>query len=194
MAEIFFKTKNGTKVVLIQGTDAIKEFTKRDLFINNMSQFDFQSRLQSIGDISIGEYIDFISKQILDWDPKSINVVLNTITYLNSREIVHCLEFPETIYIILTNGKDESDAAYCRNLNLIILPQDRITESTESIDKSVKSLTNGSNWNSTIVHELFHIWSRKNNIELRDKLYEIIGYYRTPQIINLPNDLTNLKK
>lgn len=188
MANLILKTKNSTKVCLVDGDAAVKEFIQHDLFINSMSQFDLQSRLQTTSNVTVNDYTEFISKQLLEWDSDSIVAIDNTLELLNTKKILRQMFFPEVIYIILTNGCDEDKAAYCRNMNLIVLPKCKL----ENSNSDIKKLTSGSDWNQTLIHELFHIWSR-NNIELRDKLYASIGYYPTPSTINLPKEIANLK-
>lgn len=195
------KSKNGTTIKLIDGEQAVKEFSKIDRFISNMSKFDLQSRLDCIDDATIEKYIDFITKQILPWESKYAEAIENIVKLMNEKAndvLSHC-NFPSEIFVILTNGKDEASAAYCRNLNLIILPTNKFNSKVRKVVQSLeklnldetKELANGEDWFTTFPHELFHILSR-NNIPLRDKLYESIGYFSTA-IVGLPEESKDLK-
>lgn len=189
--QFILHTKSQITIHLIDGEKAIEEFSKKDAFINSMSPFDLESRLNMTPTPSIDEYVSFITKQILPWSDACAAQVESVINELNTNSfdiLKHC-KFPSPIYIILTNGKDESDAAYCRNDNLIILP---LNSDTDVPYDEITSLTNGHEWNSTIKHELFHIWSR-NNIQLRDAMYKIIGYNTLSETVKIPEDVKNLK-
>lgn len=196
---------------LIDGKEAIEQFSKIDKFLTNMSKFDLQSRLQTSEEVDIKQYINFIIQQILPWEQKYIKIFSEIVNDLNrkSLDILKICSLPKEVLVILTNGEDEAGAAYCRNLNVIVLPISKLQAST---DIDVIDLTNTNlkskdtkldfasekvqvnNWQTIFPHELFHIISR-NNLNLRDKLYECIGYYPIPdgKCANVPNDLTDLK-
>lgn len=196
------KTKQNTKVVFYEGDDAIKELSKVDSFIDSMSEFDIQARTYDSNASSKSDYINFLSKQVLSWKDEQIEKINQTIQYLNTSEqaqsiLKHC-NFPDEIIMILTDNQDEYNAAYCRNLNVIVFhpskPSLTSATSTNTNDQSkLIDLTNGSNWHTTFMHELFHIISR-NNHNLRDKLYECIDYHRIQSINDYhPNKLKSLK-
>ncbi|AYV75706.1 MAG: hypothetical protein Terrestrivirus2_214 [Terrestrivirus sp.] len=189
--DFVLNAKSPVTIKLIDGETAICEFSKRDKFIESMSPFDFECRMNASSTPSVKEYVSFITQQILSWSDLCAGQVQSVVEKLNthSSDVLKYCEFPSTIYIVLTNGCDEAKAAYCRNDNLIILPLSVDKENNPVGD--LASLTSGHDWNSTIKHELFHIWSR-NNIQLRDIMYKIIGYSRTEEIC-IPKDLINLK-
>lgn len=188
MSEIILKAKNDIKIILIDNEKAVEEFSKHDLFVNSMSKFDIQSRLKvdDNADISVNAYINFITRQIIEWNDENTKIISDTINSLNHSDIIKYFKFPEIIYIIVTNGNDEGNSAYCRNMNLIIMPENKIKK------EFVKNPKTGLFWNETLIHELFHIWSR-NNLEIREKFYEIIGYHKTPKVISFPDELKELK-
>ena len=180
-------------IKLIDGEEAIKEFSKIDQFIANMSEFDLQSRLQTTEKVTTEDYIQFITKQIIPWTPDHIRLLFDIITDLNtnSLDVFSIAKLPPTVLVILTNGKDESGAAYCRNLNTVVLPITKLPPITES---NIAQLASGNEWQTTFPHELFHIISR-NNITLQNKLYKEIGYNLIPdnKVANLPKILSHLK-
>lgn len=180
MAFVIGDTQNTYSVIrLIDGEEAINKFCELDEFVLSMSEFDRQSRLNSKNPISTHEYLSHISKQIVPWTQYHKQQIVNAVDFLNSNglDILKLCNLPKEICVVVTNGKDEAGAAYCRGQNIIVLP------------------TNCENaWPSIFPHELFHIIS-KNNHELRDKLYECIGFRKIPnkQHVVLPKELTNLK-
>ena len=192
MAQFKINSKSETIISLIDGIKASDELSRVDLFINTMSIFDLQARL-NIDDIFdrdklIKLYIKFINDSIMNWSEELIKKMENSINELNKYQNLHLFSFPKIIYIICTNGKNESGAAHCRNMNLILMPISKILDSVPKIRK----LASGAEWNNTLIHELFHIWSR-NNIELKEKLYKLISYNKIPNNIELPDDLKDLK-
>jgi hypothetical protein len=61
---------------------------------------------------------------------------------INQRKL---LTFPSRMLVVLTDGKDENNATYCRNENVIIVP---------------KSMVDSGQILTVFIHELFHIWSK----------------------------------
>lgn len=197
LRKFVLKAKIPTTIHLIDGKKAIEEFSSVDQFIQSMSPFDFECRMNHTPTPTVEEYISFITKQILHWSDSCAKQVESVIDDLNenSSMILKYCTFPSIIYIILTNGNDEANAAYCRNNNLIVLPLATDTTSHDGMirkEEELGSLTSGHEWNSTIKHELFHIWSR-NNIQMRDMMYEILGYNRLSEPVHVPHVMANLK-
>lgn len=190
MAEFNLVCKNNVRVVLIDGEQAEQEFCKPDLFIDSMSDFDLHARMDipSGQEATRAKYIESLKNYIVKWDRPAIQAIESTMIVLNTKKNLRYFKFPETLYIIITNGQDEGGAAYCRNMNLIILPMDDLFDPGCIAKDPVTNLE----YNTTFTHEMFHIWSRNNNI-IRDRLYEIIGYRPTPNIIDLPENMAHLK-
>ena len=180
--EFLLKNVNSTVIELISGQQAIEELRKKDDFINSFSSFDLESRLHSTS-VTVEDYFQLIEKHILPWDKASRRSIISCIENVNTKCInqVKLLTFPSRIYIVLTDGKDESNAAYCRNENVIVFP--KLMISTGQI-------------RAIFIHELFHIWSKwHTNLAMRDAIYASIGYYKIPvdQTIEFPNSLSSIK-
>ena len=133
----------------------------RDEFIKQLSPFDRSARLKVSTDVTEKEFLDFISRQVLPWQVDEQKKFLRAIKRIELELTKFCLNFPNTIYLIKTTGKEEGDAAYTRG-QAIIIPQNRLDSSQER-------------FNHLIAHELFHILSRYQE-ELRDQLYQLIGF------------------
>ena len=179
-----FVLKNATESVieLISGQQAIEKLQERDDYINNFSKFDLESRLKS-SSATVQDYLDFLPRHILHWDKVCSESIASCIEYMNTQCInqLKLIKLPPRVFVVLTDGKDENGAAYCRNGDIIVIPQAR----AQSV--GIRLL---------FVHELFHIWSKLNeNSMIRDALYAAIGYYKVP-IENLPEfpaDLRDIK-
>lgn len=133
----------------------------KDEFIKQLSPFDRSARLKVKKDVTEKEFLIFISRQVLSWQTDEQKKVLMAIEKIKLGLAKFCLDFPNTIYLIKTTGKEEGDAAYTRG-QAIIIPQNRLESPQERL-------------NHLVAHELFHILSRYQR-ELREQLYQIIGF------------------
>ncbi|CAF1259998.1 unnamed protein product [Adineta ricciae] len=162
--EFQLKNLNSTSFEFISGEEAMEKLKNMDDFLSNFSQFDLKSRT-NLSSPTLEDYFQDISQHILLWDDQSITSVRSSIKYLNTTcfNQLKYLIFPSKIFLILTDGKIENNAAYCRNGNVVVFPKELL------YSKDI------------FIHELFHIWSKtKENSILRDRLYEIIGFHQIP--------------
>ena len=160
--------------VLADSKKASELLSVEDDFTDRLSDFDMSSRLHTSRKISKSEYIDFISKQTLDWTESETKLMNQVFDEIKSRMKDYKINLPETIYFVKTTGLDEGNSAYCRNQNVIVTSKNMITDDLNSL------LT-------LYVHELFHIYS-KNNLKIREKLYNQIGFFKTADLA-LPSDI-----
>ncbi len=142
--------------------------SNQDDYISSLSPFDRQARLMKTEPVSEEDYIDFITKQVLEWDDDSITAISKTVESAASKLKRFNLRLPEIVTLIKTTGREESGAKYTRQ-NAIVIPGDSIDE-------------------QTFIHELFHVFSRYNP-EMRIRLYEIIGFHPCKNIVELPDSL-----
>jgi len=149
----------------------------RDEFIKQLSPFDRSARLKVQTDVTEKEFLDFISRQVLPWQVDEQKKVLKAIKKVKWGLTNFCLNFPSTIFLIKTTGNEEGNAAYTRG-QAIIIPQNRLESSQEQL-------------NHLVAHELFHILSRYQE-ELRDQLYQIIGFQKYNKHI-FPTELEDQK-
>ena len=176
------KNANSSSIELVSGDQAIEQIQKTDEFVKNFSQFDLDSRLHS-SRATLQDYFDFVAQHILPWDESSIQVMMATIDNINTKCInqLKLLTFPSRILVVLTDGQDENNAAYCRNANVIVIP---------------KIMVDSGQIRTILIHELFHIWSKWTpNLGIRDELYASIGYHKIPieRPLEFPGDLSSLK-
>jgi len=203
---------------LLDKTESLKEICQYDKFISYICQFDVQSRIGTTEPCSVVDYFDFVKSHLLDWDDNSIAAITSIITDVGAKYASKFtkMKLPEHINIVLTDGKDESGAAYCRNMSTIVLPvtsnrpvkfepkigekgfdpcdakANASAEATTQSSETIKDCANSSKWYTTFVHELFHIWSR-NNTDARNRMYERIGYHHLDKPLYLPGDLAHQK-
>ena len=88
------------------------------------------------------------------------------------------IDYPDTIFFIKTTGEEEGNArGYTRSSCLILNDETLLWEFQE-----LKNI---------IIHELFHIISRKN-LSFRERMYEVIGF-KVIKEISFPQSLIDLK-
>jgi hypothetical protein len=141
--------------------------TKRDDFVLVLSPFDRAARMKTDQNVSEQDYLDFVARNVLDWDADEKELVQSALSDLQPRLDALALPFPEKILFIKTTGAEEGGAEYTRG-NAIILPQ-------SAVKKTSASLRN------IIAHELFHVLSRQNPA-LKEKLYAVIGFQNCGEI------------
>lgn len=155
-----------------------KILTTRDDFVARLSPFDRAARVGTDRDVSEQEYLRFVGANVQEWTPQDETVVKAAWSALGPRLDEMALPFPATIYLIKTSGQEEGGAEYTRS-NAIILPQPALDSSHRGSLEPI------------LAHELFHVLSRYNP-QLRDKLYEVIGFQPCGEI-PFPTDLASRK-
>jgi hypothetical protein len=137
--------------------------TKKDEYMNTLTDSDLKLRIGSVLysklDDPYEEYCQMLNRCVILFTDNEKEFLERVMTKLlkTLKKQGWRLKVPKEIIFIKTDGSDESTCSYCRHNNVIVLIE------SHAMGKSI------------IAHELFHIISR-NNIELRDKLYNIIGY------------------
>jgi hypothetical protein len=111
--------------------------------------------------VSEQEYLQFVTKNVLEWTSQEKAVVQAAWETLVPQLEKFSLPFPDTIYFVKTTGDEEGGAEYTRS-NAIILPSSALAPTGDSL-------------RGTIAHELFHVLSR-HSPALREKLYAVIGF------------------
>jgi len=164
---VFANRKEGSKLI-----------SKEDDFVNALSDFDRSARLHTSAKVSKEEYLSYISKQTLNWTKTEAKTLEKALKEVKTLMKDYPILFPETIYFVKTNGMEEDNSAYCRGPNVVVFSEYYVSLSVEELV-------------DYCIHELFHIYS-KNNLDIREKLYNSIGYYKTGELV-LASDVEALK-
>lgn len=159
-----------------EGCELLKS---EDEFTNNLSEFDMSSRLKTSKNVSKEEYLNFICQQSLDWSEEEVSYLNKVFNDINKQFSQYKILLPKEIYLIKTTGAEEGNSAYCRNQNIIILARNMIKMEDLTAMKEL------------LIHELFHIFS-KNNLDVREQLYNSIGFYKTKNLL-FPQNLAKYK-
>ena len=106
----------------------------------------------------------FISEQVREWTDEEkgrVNHIINALSGNIERQ-GYKLSFPDTVFMIKTNAKEESGAAGYTRANYIVLKDNIMNIPYNRLRK-------------TVAHELFHVLSRNDSL-LRRRLYDAIGF------------------
>jgi len=149
----------------------------QDSFVRSMSPFDRQIRLGADQPISETQFLQFTSEQALPWDENEQEKVNSVVTEILPLLSTLKVEWPETIELIKTTGREEGNAPHCRG-QAIVFPESSLERDKDDLKK-------------LILHELFHLLSR-HSPAVRKELYGIVGYRETAPI-PLPDSLAARK-
>lgn len=152
--------------------------TARDDFVVRLSPFDRAVRVETGREVSEQDYLRFVRGNVLAWNPEDKKAVESAWSALAPRLVETAPLFPPAIDFIETTGREEGGAEYTR-ANAIILPR-------SSLDPAHRASLEG-----IVAHELFHVLSR-NNPDLRDELYAVIGFQPCGEI-PFPTELAGRK-
>lgn len=134
-----------------------------DAYLQNLSRFDLESRLQRLENISIEAYVQQAQAGVQEWKAGERKRLRHLLANIQQRLVPYELPWPEQVMLIKVSGQLEAHAAYTRH-NAIILPQSMLARYG---DQQLEFI---------LAHELFHILSRQNP-GLRQAGYAIIGFH-----------------
>ena len=167
--------------------------SKPDDYVNNLTEYDLSIRLKSTDPVTKKEYLDYASSQVLNWtveEQKLMKAVVKEIKLLGKD---YKLMFPKTIYFIQTTGQEESGAVYCRGLNAIIIPKNKILPEFNSMEDYMYEIVN-ENRKQFLDEQLLRFCLSNlfdlylvNNPKIKEKLCNSIGYYKTGSL-KLPTE------
>jgi hypothetical protein len=158
--------------------EAAQVIGAKDDFIQRLSPFDRAARMKTDQPVSEDRFLAFLKSNVSAWADTDEPRVQNAINALRPELEKLSVPFPNKIDFIKTTGAEEGHAFYTRD-TAIIMPGAQIVAASPDLLKK------------TIAHELFHILSR-NNPELREKLYQSIGFVHCDEV-QLPPDLAARK-
>lgn len=179
-------TLSETNIVFAPPAQAREILTARDDFIQNQSPFERRLRMNAHADVTEEEYLAFVAEQVLPWEEQDIATVTRAVEMVRPRFEEFSLPLPDTVHLIVTTGEEECHCAYTRNA-AIILPQRWIRRGIRRNIQTPSDADTAPFISGVVAHELFHIFSRKNP-EVRDRLYEAIGFVNCGPV-ELPPDL-----
>src|ERR1043166_3831388 len=167
----------GAKVHFATQSEGRRILTARDDFIQRLSLFDRSARMKTDKAVSEAELLAFIGENVAEWTTNETQAVQAALEALPPLLRELRLPLPPIVQLIKPTGTEEGNAAYTR-ATAIVLPASELGKSQKDLQR-------------LICHELFHILSRQNP-ELREKLYGVIGFTKCQEIA-LPPELARRK-
>ncbi len=135
--------------------------SEEEEFYSSLSRFDIASR-------SDPENVkQFYANQVIFWKKGEIDSISNIFEIINWKMRNLTIKFPPDILLLVTTGKEEGYALYCRN-NAIVLSREKILFDRYTLER-------------LLTHELFHIFSQ-NHPKLRAMFYKMLGFQECDKI------------
>ena len=153
--------KNKAQEVIIQ----------KDDYLDKLTLFNIR-KITKDKDITKKEFIESLPDKCIDWEDNQIEKILDIEANINFKLAELDFKFNLDVDLVRTNGQDSFDLPYTRS-NTIYLPKNE--------DKKQKL---GHINSHLIVHEVFHIISRKYP-QIRNILYYLMGF----KLLNKPFDI-----
>ncbi|MBL9212073.1 MAG: hypothetical protein JNL92_16565 [Opitutaceae bacterium] len=175
-----FALTAGTSIRFASVEQGREVLGRRDAFITALSPWDRQARLRTDRDVSSEEFLAFVTGEVLAWEPEERTRLAAVLEQVRERLRPWPLRLPREILFVLTTGREEGGAAYCRE-QTIVLPRPLL--GARGPDKT----QTGPRLERLVLHELFHILSAHDRA-LRDRLYRSIGFTRCGEVA-LPEDV-----
>lgn len=155
---------------------------KKEGFFEKIGQLDMEIQMSQACKVSrdkfVVQYKQHLAEGVLSFTPDEKQFMQKVME--KAYKICHNLSpniFPDQIKLIKTNMNHYGPSVYYTRENCIIIPQNVLmTQREESVLE-------------TMLHEIFHIYSRYN-VDKKNKLYETIGYTKVDNV-KIPKRLKN---
>lgn len=168
----------GSTIVLNDIESAKKLLLTKDDYIQGLSTFDLQSKMMVFQAPQIDEFMKFQAEQVIPWTPEEIQFWVSLLKNLKlDFEKFSDVPIPEKIIISKTTGKEEGDAAYTRGTCGIFFP---------GLFLKLPNLP------GIVIHEIWHLISRKISTELKAKVYGCIGFKPMGHVMDYPSELVKI--
>ena len=164
------------ELIVIDATDNIFEkMTEVDMCVQMKKNYPAETFHNQI----VSDYASFLQQDVAGFTDDEAAYVNSTM-----KEVFYYCEkiskgiFPTKLNIIKTKGKHYGSGVYYTRENCIIVPADVLKNKGKE------------EFFSTMIHEVFHVYSRLNP-EKREKLYELIGFRQLQENLILSDLLKN---
>ncbi|MGI1662545.1 hypothetical protein ACRDNQ_09925 [Palleronia sp. KMU-117] len=185
-------TRAETRLVATSVETGRTRLSAADVATRSQSAFDRCARVglpQARHVVDEMTYLDFLTTQVVDWDPTEIAQLKLIVAALRPVFAGIDMSVPKVVYLVKTTGREEAAAAYTRHLDTIVLPANMVASlrvPPPGGDDLHPAQTTGY-LAGILTHELFHILS-KNNPAARARLYAELGFRELAAPLVLPDD------
>lgn len=176
-----FLLQEGTVVIPVDGDRAKELLANEDDYTAILSRFDLMSKTGSKSDsATLADYFSKAVKTIKPWsgeDKKGLRKITESVNK-KIKELGLKLKMPPRIEVIRSDMSNEGGAnGYTRGSYIVL--RDDMTEGTSG------------SYESTFIHELFHILSRFDP-GMSEKVYNIIGFKKCNEVA-YPPEIADLR-
>ncbi len=173
--------QEGTVVVPVDGERAKELLMTEDDYTAILSRFDLMSKAGSKDDTAkLSDYLTKAVRSVWEWsneDKKGLKKIVESVNR-KIKELGLNLKMPARIEVIRSDMSNEGGANGYTRGNYIVL-RDDMTEGTSG------------SYESTFIHELFHILSRYDQA-MSEKVYNIIGFKKCNEV-PYPPEIADLR-
>ena len=148
-----------------------------DHFTRRLSSFDRMYRMRFKPATVEETFLQHIGHHVRNWSEDEKQKVSKSVSKFKKKVRRLSLNFPKNIYFVRTSGSETLGQAYTRH-NAVFF-SDAVLEQPQPL------------FDWILAHEFFHILSR-NNPELREQLYAIVGFEKCNEI-KLPESISKRK-
>lgn len=163
-----------------------------DVATQEQSPFDRCARVglpQARHVVDEATYLDFLTTQVVDWDPSEIPQLASIVAGLQPVFAGIDMSLPPVVYVVKTTGREEAAAAYTRHDDTIVLPANMVASlrTPPPGGDDLHPAQSTGYLAGILTHELFHILS-KNNPAARSQLYAELGFRELAAPLAMPDD------
>ena len=166
------------KVVFLDSLAASKAILidRKDMFLDKINSLDMSIQMERNYPENIkraeilNHYKDFLRKDVISFtksEQAMVKKCLKEATELSNK--INPTIVPPVMEMIKTKGQHYGEGVYYTRENRIIIPYDALITKGKNRTEVEQALT------STLLHEIFHIFSR-NQASKRKQLYALIGF------------------
>ncbi len=176
-----FTLQEGTVVVPVEGDRAKELLSTEDDYTNIFSKFDMMSKTLSKSDtVELHDYLNKAVTTVKMWsedDKKGLIKVVESVRK-KIKDLGLNLKMPTRIEVLRSDMSNEGSANGYTRANYIVLEANMVEGSSGSYE-------------STFIHELFHILSRYNS-EMSEKVYNSLGFKKCNEV-SYPPEIASLR-
>jgi hypothetical protein len=160
--------RKGSVAHFASASEGAEILTRRDDFVERLSEFDRAARMKTDKSVSEEEFLRFVKANVSTWTGGEKAKIEAAIVQIRPALEALPVALPKSVFLVKTTGAEEGKAFYTRD-TAIVLPESELGRATaQRLEK-------------TIAHELFHILSRQNPV-MREALYNLIGFTKCPEV------------
>jgi len=161
----------GSSITFASLEEASNLLKTSDIYTKALSKFDIASRTGNPANDQEQQYLDFAAAQAQAWSESEILTLKSTITSIKTKfeKMGLKVDLPEEIKLVKSTMKEEGNASsYTRGEYIVV---------------------KGNTSEGVMIHELFHLFSRKNPAK-RDELYKTINFNKS-NLISYPASISS---